>query len=116
MKTLRFALIAALISLSMMSMAQNNERNPQFESSRNLKLVSLNQALQNPDFCLAIRSQYNILDLQNIGRMEVVTLPVKFNNNQIMVRGTYSEWVAFFRNPLERMPSARDLKGNSGME
>jgi len=39
-----------------------------------------------------------------------------YRDKKVVVRGTYSEWVAFFRNPLERMPSARDLKGNSGME
>jgi hypothetical protein len=116
MKTLRFALIAAMMTLTLMSMAQHNERNTTGQSLRNMKVIDLCIAAQNPGLRMAIRTQVNIGDLLTGGDIGMYFAPVNYRGNNIMVRGSYFEWIEFFKCVTDRAPSATVPAGKTKLE
>jgi hypothetical protein len=116
MKTLRFALIAAMMTLTLMSMAQHNERNTTGQSLRNMKVIDLCIAAQNPGLRMAIRAQVNIGDLLTGGHSRLYFAPVNYRGNNIMVRGSYFEWIEFFKYIVEKAPAIAVPAGNTNLE
>jgi len=95
MKTLKFALIAALIACTMVSLASADgfKSKPKFKKVVNL---TIEKAIQNPGLVVAMYQQLDAEDFINGNQLTYVA-EVTYNENIYRISGTREQWIRFFR-------------------
>ena len=95
MKTLKFALIAALVACTMVSLsyADGFKEKPKFIKVVNL---TLEKAVQIPGLALAMHAQIDKDELLN-GSQHTYVAEVTFNGTHYRISGTLEQWIRFFR-------------------
>jgi hypothetical protein len=99
MKTLKFALIAALVACTMVSLSYADGLK---EKPKPLKVVnlSLEKAIHVPGLIVAMYAQINEDELlKNIQHMYVAE--VTFQNTLYRISGTFGQWARFFRMKID---------------
>jgi len=94
MKTLKFALIAAIVACTMVSLAKADgfTGKPQFKKVVNL---TLNQAIRTPGLVQAMFAQVSKEEiLENHQHIYVAT--VQYNGATYRITGTLDQWMKFF--------------------
>jgi len=93
MKTLKLAMIAAILSIAMISYAGVDPK----PNAKKIIKITLTQALQNPGLTAAMYDQLDMgfLKLEHPG---LYSATVSFNKNVYKVYAKHKEWVRFFRN------------------
>ena len=96
MKTLKFALIAALVTCTMVSLAYADgvHEKPTFKKVVN---KTFDEALKVPGLSVAMYAQINKDEILNSPNANVYVAQVVFQGNTYRITGTISQWVRFFR-------------------
>ncbi len=97
MKTLKLGLVALLVSFTMMSMAQSNER-------ANQKVISLEKAITIPQLNYAMHQQIDLKSFLGEERDGLYVAKVLVQGKFFFVSGTYSQWYDFLTTRLEFIP------------
>ncbi|MCF8366834.1 MAG: hypothetical protein K9H16_13685 [Bacteroidales bacterium] len=94
MKTLKVVLVAALVSITMMSVAQSDDRvGSEFQS----EFIQLSTVLQNADLCNAIFMQIDPRVFLTVDdHVGMMTASIKLNGKLYKIVGTFKEWNRFF--------------------
>lgn len=95
MKTLKFALIAAIVACTMVSLAKADgfKEKPTFKKVKNITLV---QAMKVPGLPQAMYQQLDVEDFLD-NPQAVFTAEVTLNGNIYRITGSRDEWVKFFK-------------------
>ena len=95
MKTLTFALIAALVACTMVSLANTDgfKEKPKFKKVINL---TLDKAIQDPGLTRAIYLQVDMNDVL-IAHLHIFVAEVVYQGNTYRISGTFDQWMRFFR-------------------
>ena len=91
MKTTKFFLIVALISIATLTFSQSVNDTPRFTVK-----ITLNCAMQNPALVKVMHEQLNSDFLLVSDESRLFTAKVRFNNTQYLIIGSYREWKYFF--------------------
>jgi len=104
MKTLKIALIAAVVSFALMSYAGVDTENPaqKVEKERIIK-ITLKQALTDPGLVCAMYQQLTPAFLQ-VEQPGLYVASVRYKFKLIEIYGTREAWVLFFRNKPGGVP------------
>ena len=108
MKTLKFALIAAIVACTMVSLASADgfKSRPKF---RKVALLSLDKAMENPGLVAAIYAQVDREDILN-SASHVYTAEVTYQGSVYRITGSLDKWIRFFR--MQGVgPATTKLKG-----
>ena len=103
MKSLKFALIAAIVACTMVSLARDGRTNTE---PRKVAVISFSQAIQNPGLVVAIYQQVDPGFLNNYVQNALVD--VVYNGTLYRISGTYENWVSFFNNRWLYMRDSRN--------
>jgi hypothetical protein len=91
MKTLKFAMIAALIACTMVSLASTDG----FKAKpKNVVNISFEKAIHNPGLVIAMYQQLDESILNN--NQLVYTCEVTYGSTLYRITGTYGQWFRFF--------------------
>jgi len=95
MKTMKLTLVAALVAFLMVNVAGADDfkSKPRFSVVKN---ITLEQAKKNPGIVNALYSQLNLGKLIP-GTNNIFIGEMKYHGQVYRVRGSYIEWLAFFR-------------------
>ena len=100
MKSLKLVLIAAIISFSMVTIANNTNSNLSnyiTKPTKNIINLTFEQAIQNPGLVIAMYKQVHI-DFRSVSaNRHTITAYVVYMNYNIRITGTYAQWRLFFR-------------------
>lgn len=109
MKTTKLMLIATIIAIASMGMAQS-EGTPDVSPDPGVEsiTISLKAALQNRGLAYAMRTQLNP-DFLKVDK-PVYCVPVKFGNRLIYITGNLAEWKEFFNMHSDTNPLLIDGK------
>jgi hypothetical protein len=91
MKTLKIALVLAMVSFTMMGMARDLDRPDQ-----NKQIVELKVLLDKPLYVNAILSQVNPAQIMNRDAGDKIIVKIKVHSRIYEVVASYGEWKAFF--------------------
>ena len=96
MKTLKFALIAAIVACTMVSLAKADGINehPKFKKIVN---KTLDEALKVPGLAEAMYAQIDRDEILGNPTSHVYVASVAFQGNTYRITGTISQWLRFFR-------------------
>ena len=97
MKTLKVVLVAALVSFTMMSMAQSNE-------CVNQRVISLEKAITIPHLNYAMHQQIDLKSFLGEEREGLYVAKVLVQGKFFFVSGTYTQWYNFLTSRLEFIP------------
>ena len=95
MKTLKFALIALMLSFATMSFTTNDPGPFSTDPGQLAVKISLRAAMENHGLVIAMHSQLDRSFLQN-DKLGVYTATVRYNKVTYFVSGSYNEWQVFF--------------------
>ena len=104
MKALKFALIAALVACTMVSLASTDGFK---EKPKNVVNISFEKAIHNPGLLIAMHQQLDKSILNN--NQLVYTCEVTYGSTLYRITGTYGQWFRFFSGKWELL---KDKKVN----
>jgi hypothetical protein len=110
MKTLKFAMIAALIACTMVSLASTDGFKSKPKMIRVLNLT-IEKAVQNPGLVVAMHQQIDKNELLGTLQHYYVT-NVTYNGVTYRISGTLSQWLRFFGLTIE--PPVNPRNKNAG--
>jgi len=110
MKTLQLALIAAMVTFSLLAMSQPiGDRNSQ-------NLIPLEKAITMPELSQALHARIDPDRFLSGEREGLMIATVFIRGTRYMVAGTFPEWAKFFKGRMGILPYERDIPGNRQTE
>jgi hypothetical protein len=94
MKTLKLTLIAALVAATMVSLANTDGFTSKLKTSKIIN-CTFEKALSDPGLVAAMYAQLNPGFLKD--EQPIYVVRVSYAGNTYAIRGTYEQWVHFFR-------------------
>jgi hypothetical protein len=96
MKTTKFFLIVALVSIAALTFSESFNDNPRFTVK-----ITLNSAMENPALVRVMHEQLNSDFLIFGDETHYYTVQVRFRGTRYLVTGTLREWKYFFSASLD---------------
>jgi len=108
MKAFRLVLVAALVTFTMMGMAQNADRDHQ---TFDQKMIPLSTISANTDMGYAILSQVDIRALlSNSEQAGMIVAKIRMNGKVLEIYGTYKQWRKFLGPQPKLLPYKKAIK------
>jgi hypothetical protein len=93
MKSLKFVVIAVLLTFSVVNIAKSDGFGT-IKAPKNVISITLQQAVQNPGLVVAMKDQLNPGFLNS--NQQYYTVSVNYMQYTFKITGTYQEWKSFF--------------------
>ena len=100
MKSLKLVLITAIISFSLVTMANTLNTNlPGTKTNQSKRGINMTfeQAIQNHSLVREIHKQVHLNTQIGSSCPHSITVNVSFRNRHVKITGTYEQWIWFFR-------------------